>query len=339
VSEGPFAFTSATGRGVWRLSGDREPQWSSPHRFDDGGAFRVEIPSVEGPEALAAVLSEAKNRGVTLHRVSQGSGIAMLTDAEIADMVGLAGDHLVELCLFLGPRAAWDIGASALSSSRGIGARVRGGEQVEFSIDDAVRGVDLGVRSLLVADEGVLWVLDRMRAAGQLPADLRLKMSALSGPGNPAAFRVVEMLGADSINVPSDLTIRQLGQLRFYGRAAMDVYVESPDGLGGFVRHHELPALIAAGAPIYLKFGLRNAPDIYPSGGHLAGVAISTARERVRRAALGLELLSRKGLLDQMSPAGSTSLPALPRFEVSHEPDAVVINGAIGNDVMGNNAP
>ena len=43
---------------------------------------RIEIPSTEGPRALAAVLEEANRLGVTIHRVSQGSGIWMLTDEE-----------------------------------------------------------------------------------------------------------------------------------------------------------------------------------------------------------------------------------------------------------------
>ena len=67
-----------------------------------------------------------------------------------------------------------------------------------------------------------------------------------------------------------------------------------PDGFGGFVRHYEIPALIEAVAPVYVKFGLRNAPDIYPSGLHLENVAVLMARERVRRAELGLALLQRQ---------------------------------------------
>jgi hypothetical protein len=38
---------------------------------------------------------------------------------------------------------------------------------------------------------------------------------------------------------------------------------------------------------------MRNAPGIYPSGRHLTDVAVTTARERVRRAAIGLAMLHR----------------------------------------------
>lgn len=50
---------------------------SSDRRFPDGGAWRIEIPSVEGPEPLQAVLDEATRLDVPVHRVSQGSGVMM----------------------------------------------------------------------------------------------------------------------------------------------------------------------------------------------------------------------------------------------------------------------
>lgn len=283
-------------------------------RFPDGGAFRIEIPSAEGPGPLATVLAEAKSRDVPLHRISQGSGVSMLSDAEIADMLGQCDDAAVELCLFLGPRATWDIGAAGLSPSRGIGARVRGGDQLGYSIDDAQRAVALGVRCLLIADEGVLWALHSARAGGQLPADVRFKMSALSGPANPSSFRVIERLGADSINVPGDLSILHVAQLRRSARAPIDLYIESPDSLGGFVRHHEVGALVTVGAPIYLKFSVRGAPEIYPMSAHMLDVAQKTGQERVRRAALALDLLRRQGLMAGMSPVGSHEIGELCRF-------------------------
>ena len=43
-------------------------------RFPDGAHYRIEIPSVEGPEVLRAVIDQAKAEGVTVNRVSQGSG-------------------------------------------------------------------------------------------------------------------------------------------------------------------------------------------------------------------------------------------------------------------------
>jgi hypothetical protein len=69
--------------------------------------------------------------------------------------------------------------------------------------------------------------------------------------------------------------------------------VEAADDFGGTVRHYEVAELVRVAAPVHLKFTVRNAPSIYPSGIHLESLVISSARERVRRAALGLELLTR----------------------------------------------
>ncbi|HEY0471578.1 MAG TPA: hypothetical protein VGD34_07920, partial [Kribbella sp.] len=102
---------------------------SSGARFADGSAYKVEIPSCEGPAVMAAVLDEAKQRGVTVHRVSQGSGVMMLTDGEIEEMLSLGAAADVEVCLFLGPRGSWDIGGQAKVSAA-VGGVARGNEMV-----------------------------------------------------------------------------------------------------------------------------------------------------------------------------------------------------------------
>jgi hypothetical protein len=282
---------------------------ASRHAFPDGGAWRTELPSCEDPSVLAAVLDEAERLDVPLHRISQGSGVWMLTDDEILEMVAACAERLVELCLFLGPRGTW-----APGNGPGTGPRARGLDQLGQCIEDAERAVGLGVRCLLVADEGVLWALHLLREAGHLPADLTFKVSALVGPVNPAAFRVWERLGADSINVPSDLTIVQIAEIRSASAAPIDFYVESPDNLGGFVRLYDAAELIRSGAPIYLKFGLRNAPDIYPTGRHLRGAAEDSARERVRRGRLVLDILDRLGAGQGMSSSGCRAPGDLIRF-------------------------
>ncbi|MEU6342689.1 hypothetical protein ABZ883_17300 [Streptomyces sp. NPDC046977] len=291
-----------------------DPADASPHSFPDGGTWRTEIPSVEGPEALATVLEEAERLEVPVHRISQGSGVWMLTDAEITEMVAACAERDVELCLFTGPRGTWDIGAATRTDSRGGGLRARGHDQVAGCVEDALRAAALGVRCLLVADEGVLWLLHRLREQGLLPADTTFKVSALVGPVNPAAYAVWERLGADSVNIPSDLTLQQITEIRRTSRAPMDFYIEAPDDLGGFVRLYDAAELIRRGAPIYLKFGLSKAPGIYPYGRQLRDVALATARERVRRGRLVLDLLSRLGADGGLSPLGARLPGPLHRF-------------------------
>jgi hypothetical protein len=73
----------------------------------------------------------------------------------------------------------------------------------------------------------------------------------------------------------------------------LDIYVESPDDFGGFIRYYEIPQLIRVAAPVYVKLGLRNSPNIYPTGAHLENVAIQMGRERVHRAAVAMDMIRR----------------------------------------------
>lgn len=278
----------------------------SHKRFGDGGQYRIEIPSCEGPKAMDAVVRAAAELRVPLHRVSQGSGIMLQLDDEIARMVALGRERGVEVCLFVGPRASWDTGAQAASSAgRVIGASLRGADQLGYGIDDVLHAAALGVRSVLVGDVGHLMVLGRMKQSGDLPPDFVLKVSVTLAAANPAAARVLEDLGATSINLPVDLSLAQIAAVRQAMDAAIDFYVESPDDFGGLVRHYEIAELVRVAAPIYLKFGLRNAPGLYPSGQHIEATVLALSRERVRRAAIGLALLRRYAPDAVASPIGA----------------------------------
>ncbi|TVR75876.1 MAG: hypothetical protein EA415_02490 [Sphaerobacteraceae bacterium] len=275
-------------------SGDAHDLPTSSKRFPDGAQYRVEIPSTEGPQALAAVIEDAERFGITIHRISQGSGVMLQTDDEILQMNEQARTRGMEVSLFARPNAAWDTSAMARASGGGIIApRLRGQEQVVHAIEDVRRACELGIRSVLVADEGLLWVLNEMRNKGELPRDLQFKISVMIGSANPASIQLLERLGADTINIPTDLSLAQIAAVRQAVDVPLDIYVEAPDDLGGFIRMYEIPEIVRIAAPVYIKFGLRNAPNIYPCGSHLETTAISLTRERVRRAYMGLELLER----------------------------------------------
>jgi hypothetical protein len=274
--------------------GDLHSLPDSTKRFPDGAQYRVEIPSTEGPGALAAVLEEASLYGITIHRVSQGSGVMLMTDDEIRAMADIARSHQVEVSLFARPNAAWDTGAMATASAgKSIGPRLRGQEQLVYCLEDVRRAAFLGIRSVLLADEGALWVAGEMRQAGVLPRDMQFKISVMMASANPASIRLMERLGADTFNIPTDLTLAQIAAIRQAVDIPLDIYVEVPDDVGGFVRLYEIPELVRIAAPVYLKFGLRNAPNIYPVGKHLEQASLALSRERVRRARIGLDLLAR----------------------------------------------
>ena len=289
--------------------GDRHDLPTSTTSFPDGAHYRVEIPSVEGPVAFRAVIQAAEASGVPIHRVSQGSGIMLLSDADIREMVQLGQRHGIEVCLFVGPRAPWEGTAQALTpDGKLVGWRHMGMDQLVYAFNDAERAVELGLRSILIADEGLLWLINQARQRDLLPHDLVVKASALLGVANPLGIKLLVDQGLNTVNVASDISLARLAAVRQVVSIPVDLYIESPDGLGGFTRYHEIAEIVRVAAPIYLKFGLRNAPNIYPSGVHLEQVAVQTARERVRRASLGLEMLARSSQDFKTSQPGAPGL-------------------------------
>jgi len=268
---------------------------SSAKHFPDGSNYRIEIPSVESPALLEAVIAEAKSRNLTIHRVSQGSGIMLMHSSDIEQMLAITKANSIELCLFVGPRAEWDIGAQAFSTGgASLAASLRGSSQLNHAIQELINVTKLGLRNVLVADIGLLKVIQALKKSGELPPGLLVKTSAVLPSSNPATARLLEDLGANSINVSADLSLQDLSEIRQSINATLDFYIESPDSLGGLMRYYDIPEIVRIAAPVYLKFGLRNAPSLYPFGKQLEQVGIASVREKVRRAAIGIEIYERQ---------------------------------------------
>ncbi len=229
---------------------------TSEKRFDDGGQYRFEVPGIQGPKVMEALLEEVDKYGLYLHRVTQTKGIMSLTDKEIASMVDLANNANLELILAIGPRATTDTSAS-VNTPEGVrmGYRLRGQEQIVRAIEDVKRAAALGCRGFLVYDEGCLWVLNEMRKAGEIPADCHFKVSAHTGFANPCSARLLESIGADSINPVRDIQLQMLAAMRAAVNIPIDIHTENPKSTGGFIRHYEVPEFIRVASPIYLKTG------------------------------------------------------------------------------------
>jgi len=65
----------------------------------------------------------------------------------------------------------------------------RGMDQLRYAMEDIRRGCDLGLRGILVADLGLLWLVQEARLSGQLPPNLVVKTSIQLAAPNPAAVR------------------------------------------------------------------------------------------------------------------------------------------------------
>ncbi len=99
----------------------------SEKRFPDGAQYRFEVPGIQNPGAMAALVDATDKYDVTVHRVTQTKGIMLLTDEEIEEMVEIAVDARMELFLSVGPRATYDTSASANTPEGArIGYQVKG---------------------------------------------------------------------------------------------------------------------------------------------------------------------------------------------------------------------
>jgi len=229
---------------------------TSNKRFPDDAQYRFEVPGIQGPTAMKSLLDEVTDKKLIIHRVTQTKGIMLLTDNEIIEMVSLATQSKVDLVLSIGPRATYDTSASVLTAEgQRMGLRLRGQEQIVRAIEDVKRATALGCKSFLLYDEGLLWILNEMRKQNEIPSTLKFKISAHTGLGNPCSARLLEQLGANSVNPVRDLQLPMLSAIRQSISIPIDLHTENPSSSGGFIRHYEVPEMIRLVSPVYLKTG------------------------------------------------------------------------------------
>jgi len=212
----------------------------------------------------------------------------LLTDSEILEMADMAREAGLELFLSVGPRATYDTSASAQTKEGArIGYRLRGYQNLVYAIEDVKRAVNLGVRGIVLYDEGLLWVLSKMRSDGELPFNVHFKISAHTGHGNPASARLMQDIGADSFNPVRDLSVTMMHEIRQVIDISLDIHTENPKSSGGFIRHYEAPEIIRRASPVYLKTGGAVAAH------HGWDTTSSQAAERVRQVRLVQDMINR----------------------------------------------
>ena len=60
-----------------------------------------------------------------------------------------------------------------------------------YAIADIKRSIELGFRGFLVVDEGLLWALNELRKIGEIPKDVKFKISILADHAKSAGAKVV----------------------------------------------------------------------------------------------------------------------------------------------------
>jgi hypothetical protein len=268
---------------------------ASPHRFDDGGHFRLEVSGVERLATLEALLDEADSEAVFIHRiVAFGAGATLLDRGELKAFAELAAEREIDVVACPGPRSGWDSGRQVLTpEGMYSGRRVRGVDNLRYLLDDYVRLFECGFSGVLVWDEGVLDILVKARAAGDVPADAGYKVSVYTGHANPASIRILEQLGADSLNPVGDLSRPMLGAIRQAVKIPLDVWAITFDSFGGMNRLWEAGEIAAVAAPCYFKVEPGDSEGSMYVSWEEPTAQDAAIRNKVRHAKILLELAER----------------------------------------------
>jgi len=284
---------------------------SSNKTFPDGANYRFEIAGVERATTMEAVIDEARKRKIPIHRAIATVGGSTFCDfQELKAMAQMAHDEKIEVIMTVGHRKAWDAGAKESSTPEGmmLGFRLRGSDNVSYWIADMMRNIEAGFRGFLVYDEGILFLVNKMREEGVIPRETIFKFSVFAGYCNAAGAKVIESLGASTMNPSSDISLPILAGIRKAVSMPLDIYLLIVDSFGGMFRVYEAPEIARIASPCYFKFepGTSEA-DIYKpwvsEKWHQDFV-----REKVKMVSITQEILERHAAQLKMSIKGPADL-------------------------------
>ena len=248
------------GRDLWDLP-------PSMQTFPDGAHWRIEIAGVERASIMEALIDESGKRNIDIHRVIATVGGSTYCDfGELKAMAQMAREEKIEVIMAVGPRKAWDAGSKEISTPEGsmLGFRLRGSDSIVHWITDMTRNIEAGIRGFLVYDEGVLSIVARMREEGFIPKETVFKFSVFGGYCSAAGAKLIEAMGANTLNPLSDVSLPILASMRKAVNLPLDVYISVVDSFGGMFRAYEAPEIARVASPCYFKFEPGTAEaDIY----------------------------------------------------------------------------
>lgn len=226
---------------------------TSTKTFPDGCHFRIEHCASSNKEAFETLVAESEKRGVPLHRliVAVRRLDNWMSDQELAEFARMGKENRIELVIWAG-----------LDKPQSKDLRLNGMDQVANAIKATKSYIDMGFRSFYVTDEGLLWALSELRKVGEIPKNVRFKVSSAMGYGNPCSAKVTEMLGADSFNPVAEVSLPTISSIRNVINIPLDLYIQSSPEQ---TRIAETPDIARIAAPVNFKFE----PDLPPFKGYM----------------------------------------------------------------------
>jgi len=230
---------------------------SSTDTFPDGANYRIEIAGVERPSTMKALVDESNSRDIPIQRAIATVGGATYCDfSELKEMAHIANEAGIEVIMTIGHRLGWDAGAKSSVTPEGQqnGWRHRGSDNISYFLADMMRCVEAGFRGFLIYDEGVLFIVNKMRKEGMLPPETIFKVSVFAGHASAAGAKVLESMGANTFNPAADLSLPILAGIRKAIKIPLDIYISIVDSFGGMFRVYEAPEIARVASPCYFKF-------------------------------------------------------------------------------------
>lgn len=284
---------------------------NSEKSFPDGANYRIEIAGVERATTMEAMIKEADKRNVPVHRAIAAVGGSTYCDfQELKDMAAMAREAKIEVIMTVGHRKGWDAGSKELSTPEGSmnGWHLRGSDHISYHIADIMRSIEAGFRGFLVYDEGVLYLLNKMRAEGVIPPETIFKFSVFGGYCSAAGAKVAESMGANSLNPSSDVSLAILGGIRKTVDIPLDVYMIIVDSFGGMFRAFEGPEIARVASPCYFKFEPGTSEgDIYKPW-VTEEFHENLIREKIKIASIVMEIMQKHGPELKISKKGPADL-------------------------------
>lgn len=235
---------------------DRYELPSSEKKFPDGASYRIEMSGVEGPKVLEALIEEKNKRNVPVHRlISLVSGGYLYDEGELKDFAQMAAEEDMEVIAVPGPRNGRDQGRQFLTEEgKRTGQDHRGSDELKYVIADMMRMYEVGIRGFMVVDPGLMWLINKMQEQGNFPKDVAIKISVWAGVSSAAGAKVIENLGASSVNPIADLPKPILASIREAIDIPVDFYIWTFISFGGTERFYEAAEIARIYSPCYFKF-------------------------------------------------------------------------------------
>jgi hypothetical protein len=232
---------------------------TSQKSFPDGAQFRTEeLPTT--PEEYEKMFSLCEKHGFVVNRISDISGVMFNTDAQILRKLELARQHGTEV--FMGPGAGERLYDTSQQAALGqiTHGKIRGMDQIAYTIRSMLRAAELGCRGFFLYDEGLLPIACKMRGDGRLPPETKFKISANLSVANASAIKFwFDKLGPqDTINPIRDLTLPMISEMRQVTNNALDMHIFWSNTLA---RTMEAPEIVRITSPVYFK-NSRSGPGI-----------------------------------------------------------------------------